>query len=298
MQDSIRSPLLTSLLTGQWPELGPKLVLQLTIFVGLLVLGALNHFIIQPNARSRQNEGHSADHQSEKERAEEEEIATVEGIYVYPIKSCAGSRLASAQLLKKGFELDRNWAVVRLDTHAVLSLRPEPRLTLIQPEIDEARGLLTVYLSPRAGKDLKPFSIPLRPDVEPLKSWELLPELPLYGDAADGRIVEAVDAHIGDMTPAQWMTAFLGYPAALVQFDTSPSSAVRNSFPIYMGPRPGADSHTLQGPRGIRFADEYPLLVATVESLQALENKIADEVAFPEHETTGTNPISGLRADH
>ncbi|KAE8241020.1 hypothetical protein A4X13_0g7597, partial [Tilletia indica] len=70
----------------------------------------------------------------------------------------------------------------------------------------------------------------------------------------------------------------LNYPAALVQFDTTPSSATRISHPIYRPPRPGYDVGSLEGPRGIHSADEYPLLVATTESLHALQDKIAEEI--------------------
>ncbi|KAK0525572.1 hypothetical protein OC834_005122 [Tilletia horrida] len=294
--------LLRSLLRGEaWAQdgLDVKLALHLTIFLGLLLLGALQHFVLsKPPAGTRRSalgmRGQGGGGGGEKEE-EGEVLATVEGLYVYPIKSCAGLRLASVQLLKKGLELDRNWAVVRTDTHSVLSLRPEPKLTLIQPAIDEARGLLTVSLSSRAQSRLQPFSIPLRPSQSELRKWKLLPELPMWGDAADGRIVEAIDSQPGDPTPAEWLTEFLGYPAALVQFDTTPSSATRTSYPIFRPPEASNDTISLEGPRGLHFADEYPLLVATVESLQALEAKIADEAAAtrPAGDTKAT-PIAGL----
>ncbi|KAE8210450.1 hypothetical protein CF326_g10028, partial [Tilletia indica] len=276
MPSSSSSLIKSLLLDGEWPE--SKLTLHLTIFLGLLFLGAFQHFVVRGDQRGqtvvRLGEG-----EEEEDGAEEEEVAVVQAIYV--IKSCAGSSLDSVKLLKKGFELDRNWAIVRTDKHEVLSLRQEAKLTLIQPSIDEERGMLKISLSPQADRhDLKPFAVPLRPSQDELRQWELLPELPMWGDAADGRIVRMIapSQQDGDVTPAEWLTEFLNYPAALVQFDTTPSSATRISHPIYRPPRPGYDVSSLEGPRGIHFADEYPLLVATTESLHALQDKIAEEI--------------------
>ncbi|KAE8223392.1 hypothetical protein CF319_g3567, partial [Tilletia indica] len=153
-----------------------------------------------------------------------------------------------------------------------------------------------ISLSPQAERhDLKPFAVPLRPSQDELRQWELLPELPMWGDAADGRIVRmtAPSKQDGDVTPAEWLTEFLNYPAALVQFDTTPSSATRISHPIYRPPRPGYDVSSLEGPRGIHFADEYPLLVATTESLHALQDKIAEEIK-EQQQPNARKPISGL----
>ncbi|CAD6893930.1 unnamed protein product [Tilletia laevis] len=271
------------LLQDEWVD--PKLALHFTIFLGLLLLGAIQHFVLRAGGRAASKTGRDGTTEDARQRprdggeGEEEEAAVVDSIHIYPIKSCKGSRVDSVELLKKGLELDRNWAIVGTEKHLVLSLRQEAKLTLIQPSIDEEAGLLTVSLAPQAGRDdLKPFTIPLRPSQDELKRWDLLPELPMWGDAADGRVVQALGQTAGTPTPAEWLTEFLGYPATLVQFDTTPSSATRISHPIYRTPQPGPDVPSLQGPRGIHFADEYPLLVATVESLQALEDKVAEEV--------------------
>ncbi|KAK0566722.1 hypothetical protein OC861_003082 [Tilletia horrida] len=287
-------------LNGDWEAFkaladDPRNALRLTIFLGLLLLGAIQHFLIDKK-RATPN-------QTVRVGGEVEDLAIVEAIYVYPIKSCAGSKVRSIELLKKGLELDRNWAIVRTDTRRVLSLRPEPRLTLIQPTIDETNEELVIALSPLANMPhLKPFRIPLRPSERTLSQWELISDLPMWGDAADGRIPVPVAAQAGDLTPTEWMTDFLGYEATIVQFDTT-SHLSRIQYPIYRPPlheQEELDSKSaaadLEGPRGLHFADEYPLLIATIESLHALENKIAEEVQMVSDEPARKTASSEKRS--
>ena len=63
----------------------------------------------------------------------------VTGLFVYPVKSCAGTALDSAQLGPRGIEHDREFMLV--DEHAdFLTQREVPRLALITPTVT-AQGL-------------------------------------------------------------------------------------------------------------------------------------------------------------
>ena len=68
---------------------------------------------------------------------------SLEGIWVYPIKSCGGVRVSEWPLGPNGLLLDREWALVG-DDGSVLTQKGLPKLALIQPRIDLAQGLMQV----------------------------------------------------------------------------------------------------------------------------------------------------------
>ncbi len=68
---------------------------------------------------------------------------SLEGIWVYPIKSCGGVRISEWPLGPNGLLLDREWALVG-DDGSVLTQKGLPKLALIQPRIDLAQGLMQV----------------------------------------------------------------------------------------------------------------------------------------------------------
>ncbi len=60
--------------------------------------------------------------------------AQIAGLFVYPIKSCAGVALTEAVLTETGLDLDRAWMVV--DTQGeFVSQRELPRLALVQVQL-------------------------------------------------------------------------------------------------------------------------------------------------------------------
>lgn len=135
-----------------------------------------------------------------------------------------------------------------------------------------------------AGSDLQPIKIPLDLDL----SWDTLPAVEMWGDTADGRIVQCLDPSASP-SPSEWLSSFLGYPVHLIQFD--PQGPKRDAFPFYRRPdlvdEKGSDMEELTKPRGIEFQDEYPLLIASVESLQALQGQIRDAVLASDETTDG-----------
>ena len=129
--------------------------------------------------------------------------ATIEELWVYPVKSCAGVRLPEAELTDTGLLYDRAWMVVDAQGHFV-SQRELPRMALIQPSfrmgqlVIKAPGMLALHLALDAAES------PARVQV-----WD--------------DVIDACD--MGDVA-AQWFSDFLG-PAApadlkrlrLVRFD-------------------------------------------------------------------------------
>lgn len=215
----------------------------------------------------------------------------VHRIIVYPIKSCAGVDLTTAIVGRKGLELDRRWMVLRkskkdAEKWEKLSLREEKRLTLVIPRIQEATLHLSISTSAeQQDEPLPSIEIPLQAD----SIWDTLPSIEMWGDEAGGKIVELTnpDQSKWKQSPSEWFSQFLGYPALLVQFDTQ--GPQRNAFPLYKPPSlpVGSPEWTeLRQPRGIEFQDEYPLLIATVESLNDLQGQIKDAVFCSDPETS------------
>lgn len=171
--------------------------------------------------------------------------ATIEELWVYPVKSCAGIRLPEAELTDTGLAYDRAWMVVDAQGHFV-SQRELPRMALIQPAfrmgqlVLRAPGMLSLHLA------LDAAEAPTRVQV-----WD-----------------DTIDAYdMGDVA-AQWFTDFLspGAPAdlqrlRLARFDPS---VMRRCDPAWTGER---EAHT-------QFADGFGLLVASSASLDDLNQRL------------------------
>lgn len=170
---------------------------------------------------------------------------TLEEIWIYPVKSCAGIRLHSVELLPEGLEWDRTWMVVDARGEFV-SQRELPRMALIQPRLRmgqlelRAPGMLTLHLA------LEAAEAPCR-----VRVWD--DELPAYD--------------MGDLA-AQWFTDFLGPdlrpgmgPLRLVRFDPE----VRRLSPLaWTG---GVEAPTT-------FSDGYALLVLSRAALDGLNARL------------------------
>lgn len=173
-------------------------------------------------------------------------------LWVYPVKSCAGVRVARSPLLATGLEWDRCWMVVDADGEFV-SQRELPRMALIQPSfrlgqlVLRAPGMLALHLQ------LDAAEAPAR-----VRVWD-----------------DEVDAYdMGDVA-AQWFSDFLapGAPAGLqrlrlVRFDPE---VQRLSSLQWTGGVPAPN----------QFGDGFPLLVTTVAALTDLNQRLAAAGAAP-----------------
>ena len=88
-------------------------------------------------------------------------VGTLSQLWVYPVKSAAGIRLASSKVALRGLEHDRRWMVVDPDNRLVTQ-RERPELALLTPSFTgeqlrlEADGLerLELPLTPDSGETL------------------------------------------------------------------------------------------------------------------------------------------------
>jgi hypothetical protein len=165
--------------------------------------------------------------------------ASIARLFVYPVKSCAGVELREALLTETGFDLDRAWMVVD-DQGSFVTQRQLPRMALIRPQIKASEVVLRA-----PGMLALHLSIDVVEDPVQVRVWD--DEVPAYDMGA---------------VAAQWFTDFLGQPLRLVRFDPEHR---RLSNPKWTG---GAEALN-------QFSDGYPLLVASMASLDLLNAKLA-----------------------
>lgn len=167
---------------------------------------------------------------------------TVSGIFIYPIKSCGGIALTSATIEERGLRLDRRWMLIsdaEKDRNTFVTQREYPRLALIQPAIKETTLAINAPNMPE-------ISVSLTQQGQPDR------EVVVWRDTC--RAVDQGDAI------AAWFSEFVGVPLRLVRID--------DAFV-----RPVSMDYTDQ-PSQTGFADGYPILVISEESLIDLNRKL------------------------
>jgi uncharacterized protein YcbX len=163
---------------------------------------------------------------------------TLTGITHYPIKSCRGQALDTAVVEKCGLAGDRRWMLVD-DRGRAVTAREYPQLVLVTPEFT-ADGLLV-----RAPQlDTLRVRIP---------QGAALCDVQIFASEVAARPA-AQHAHV-------WFSTMVGQPVRLVYLDD----------PVRRRPDPAYSSAYDR----VSFADGYPLLLATAESLAALNELIA-----------------------
>ena len=120
------------------------------------------------------------------------ENVALSGLYVYPLKSCAGISITSAELSATGLRHDRRWMLVE-ESGEFMSQRAHPRMALISTHLDNEQMTVTAPGMP----DLQ---IPLRQGNGKLIDVEV------WGDVNKGALV--------GRRPIAGSTSFCGFPAA------------------------------------------------------------------------------------
>ncbi len=162
----------------------------------------------------------------------------VDGLFVYPVKSCGGVEVESARVTATGFEWDRRWMVVGADG-SFLSQREHPRLALVRVRLREDRLVLSA-------PHLADFPVPLA------GTSDVPARVTVWQDDCD-----AFDEGIA---AAEWFTDHLGVEARLVRLADDDA-------------RPLGTSAAQPGDR-VSFADAYPFLLLSQGSLKRLNNRL------------------------
>jgi molybdenum cofactor sulfurtransferase len=223
----------------------------------------------------------------------------VEGLTVYPIKSCGGLEIppdTDWEVRPEGLAWDREWCLIHRGTGQALSQKRHPRMALIRPMIDFERGFLHVQ-----------YHGTLPPGL-PKEISILLSENPTFYSAAESnkplssRVCgEAVVTRMyGKKEINKFFSEILGvacvlarFPAGGSGFSTRHSKAhmqkhqkpksdfvpdVPGSFPAPPTP-PDSDSEVQKQP--ILLSNESPILAINKASLDALNDEIIRHGAKP-----------------
>jgi uncharacterized protein YcbX len=164
--------------------------------------------------------------------------AAITALNVYPVKSCRGMPVASAELTRTGFLDDRHWMLVRPNGRFVTQ-RELPRMALIVTRVGAAGLTLEAPGMP-------PLTVPRASPgpARPVTVWKF-----------DGRGVDC-----GEQAAA-WVTQFLATDLSLVAFDTQT-------------PRTCSPEWTQGVHATTEFADGYPVLVISRASLADLNSRL------------------------
>lgn len=165
-------------------------------------------------------------------------MATIESLFVYPVKSCRGCRLTEARLTATGIEHDRHWVIT--DPEGVfVTQRQLPRLALV------GTALGGDGLTLEAG-DRPPLRVP----------WDrsgAASSVTVWNDR-----IRAIDQ--GDAA-ADWLSDLLGRPLRLARFDAA-------------GQRVSDRNWTPDFPVLNQFSDDFQLLLASSASLDDLNSRL------------------------
>lgn len=163
---------------------------------------------------------------------------TLTGIRRYPVKSCRGEVLQSAVVEPWGLAGDRRWMLVD-ETGLVVTARRYPRLLLVTPSLTDGGLLLTA-----PGPDPLTVSVPHGDTLISVNVWGA----PFDASAAS----EEASAWFSQVTGRQVRLVFLDDPTR------------RRTDPL----------HSREQDR-VSLADAYPMLLASEESLAALNAWVA-----------------------
>jgi uncharacterized protein YcbX len=175
-------------------------------------------------------------------------------IWRYPVKSCRGERLSKAVVEPWGLAGDRRWMVVD-SAGAPVTARECPDLVLVTPRLDGDSIRLTAPGLPELAVPVPPVTA-----LVPVSVWE-----------SDLVATQACDE------ASEWLGKIIGEPVRLVYLD-DPTRRATNQAYSQAGDR-------------VSFADAYPLLLTSQESLAALNDWILEGPRFAE----GPLPMTRFR---
>ena len=179
--------------------------------------------------------------------------ARVSQLWIYPVKSCGGVSVLSANLTETGLEWDRAWMVVDAQGDFV-SQREAPRMALIEPKM---RHLEMVLRAP----GMLALHVSLHEAEEPV-------QVTVWG--------ETVKAYDMGALAGQWFTDFLSQteegralgPLRLVRFDPEFQRASSTKW--------------TQGVQALnQFSDGYPLLVLSEAALAEFNERLSAQGQSP-----------------
>lgn len=177
-------------------------------------------------------------------RADHDLAGTIDSLFIYPVKSCAGIAVREARLTATGLEWDRHWMVTDPQGRFITQ-REYPRMALIRPALQTGELILN---APGMAQLHVPTAVePGRETATPAAT------VTVWKDT-----VAALDQ--GDAA-ARWFSQFLEAPCRLVRFDPRFRRMVDGKW------TDGMESIT-------QFADGFPLLITSTASVQEINQRL------------------------
>ena len=168
---------------------------------------------------------------------------TLSSLIYYPIKACRGFEVESSQVERMGLQNDRRMMVTTPEGE-FLTQRDHARLALVTPTLKDGSLELSA-----PGFDSLRLNVQTTGTSHPVDIWR-------------SKGVPAVDQ--GEEA-AQWFSEWLGAQARLVHFADGFKRTVNEKYAV------SADDHT-------GFADGYPILLISEESLADLNSRLETPV--------------------
>lgn len=184
-------------------------------------------------------------------------VYEISQVRIYPIKSCRGITVDSANLSLSGFQYDRKWMFVN-EKFQFLTIRERPQLTLINTAIDESNGLLSITVGNDKDKSL---SLPLNPSQEWLKENTKPAVVNVWG--VDTEALVYTDSNIQTLFRdfiGQGTDVFLA-----VMDPDKPRICRGNAAPDVLGRE-----------ATINFPDEMPIQIASEASIADLNTRLKE----------------------
>ena len=166
----------------------------------------------------------------------------VTGLFYYPVKSCRGVSLDAATLDRRGIVDDRRMMIVD-QSGRFITQRSHPRLALVEATLDAGR--LTFATSGTA-----PVTVEVRKEgaTQTVVIWQ-----------------DECEAVEQDRDASRWLSDYLDDAVTLVRID---ERFVRPVDPAY----------AVRSTNEVGFADGYPLLVLSEESVDDLNTRLEQPV--------------------
>lgn len=166
-------------------------------------------------------------------------------LYTYPVKSLAGFSLDTAELTFSGFQFDRQWMVVKPDG-MFMTQRTHPQMALVNTHLDDNKLILSSF----GMEDLAVDKIDENGDNRLTTD--------VWGSGINGLV--------HNQTTNEWLSDAIGEECKLLSF---PKAEKRQCDLKYAS----EGDHTL-------FADGFPLLVVSQESLDDLNSRLSSAVGM------------------
>ncbi|CAN5416670.1 MOSC domain-containing protein [soil metagenome] len=170
-------------------------------------------------------------------------VIAVTELNFYPIKSCAGTALDTAEIALRGIRHDREWLIVDQSTNHFITQREIAKMCLIKPELSQSGDELTLNA----------------PGMVTIK-------VPVTTASGRRRVTvwsKACKADDQGDSVAQWLSKFLNVNCRLVRMADDNNRQVDQRY---------AKRKTDQ----VGFADDFPILLISEESLADLNSRLTE----------------------